>query len=138
MDILPHQIMRAIALGMRDTVLGSSTIWLCASCQTCSTRCPNDIDIAGIMDVLRQIALAYGIKPKEPEVPLFHQTFLNSIKRHGKVFELGMIGTYKLKTRDFFSDMKLGMEMLKRGKLKLLPHRVRNLKEIKEIFKKVD
>lgn len=138
MDILPHQIMRAIMLGLRDSVLSSSTIWLCASCQTCSTRCPNDIDIAGIMDVLRQIALAYGIKAKEPEVPIFHQTFLNSIKRHGRVFELGMMGTYKLKTRDLFSDAKLGIEMLKKGKFKLLPHRVRNLKEIKEIFKKVD
>lgn len=138
MDILPHQIMRAIQLGLRSNVLGSSTIWLCASCQTCSTRCPNDIDIAGIMDVLRQVALEYGIKPKEPEVPAFHLTFLNSIKRHGKVFELGMMGTYKLKTRDFFSDLKLGMDMFKKGKFKLLPHRVQNLKEIKEIFRKVD
>jgi len=138
MDIFPHQIMRAIQLGLRNEVLGSSTIWLCASCQTCSTRCPNDIDIAGVMDVLRQIALEYEITPKEPEVPIFHKTFLKSIKRHGKVFELGMMGFYKLRTRDLFSDMKLGAEMLKRGKFKLFPHRVQGTKEIKTIFKKVD
>lgn len=40
MDLPPSQVMRLIQLGRRDTVLGSRTIWLCASCETCTTRCP--------------------------------------------------------------------------------------------------
>jgi CO dehydrogenase/acetyl-CoA synthase alpha subunit len=49
MDYKPNQICRW-SLGMKERVLSSKTIWVCASCYTCSTRCPNDIDIAKVMD----------------------------------------------------------------------------------------
>ncbi|MGC8811840.1 MAG: 4Fe-4S dicluster domain-containing protein, partial [bacterium] len=63
MDIKPHQIIHLLALGQKERALASRTIWICASCYTCSTRCPNDIDIAGVMDWLRQTAMKEGIKP---------------------------------------------------------------------------
>jgi len=40
MDLYPDQVMRYIQLGIREPVLNSSTIWVCASCETCTTRCP--------------------------------------------------------------------------------------------------
>ena len=43
MDYTPTQIIQAIRLGMKDLVLKSKTIWLCTSCETCTTRCPQDI-----------------------------------------------------------------------------------------------
>ncbi|MFL7807317.1 MAG: 4Fe-4S dicluster domain-containing protein, partial [Anaerolineae bacterium] len=43
MDYPPHQVIRGVQMGMRDLVLASSTIWLCAACETCSTRCPQDV-----------------------------------------------------------------------------------------------
>ncbi len=55
MDILPHRLIRAVHLGLKDEVIKSRTIWTCASCETCSTRCPNGIDIAHVMDAARQI-----------------------------------------------------------------------------------
>ena len=51
-DWQPNQIMRALQLGQEDIALQSETPWLCASCQTCTTRCPQDLDIAGIMEFL--------------------------------------------------------------------------------------
>ena len=39
-DWQPNQVMRAVQLGDTDIALGSETTWLCASCQTCTTRCP--------------------------------------------------------------------------------------------------
>jgi len=60
MDLLPNQVLRHIQYGHREKVLGSKTIWICASCYTCSVRCPNDIDIAKIMDTLRHLALRSG------------------------------------------------------------------------------
>ena len=54
MDIMPNQVMRLIQIGVKDWVLSSSTIWLCLSCETCSTRCPEDIDLAKVMDTLRK------------------------------------------------------------------------------------
>ena len=57
MEYNPDQIIKMIQMGMRDKVLNSSSIWLCASCETCVTRCPNEVDIARMMDVLREMAI---------------------------------------------------------------------------------
>ena len=57
MDIAPHRVLRLLQLGNIDSVLASKTIWVCASCITCSVRCPRGVDIAKIMEGLRQVAL---------------------------------------------------------------------------------
>jgi len=134
MDLKPNQVMRAVQLGLQQQVLGSRTIWVCAACQTCTTRCPNDIDIAHVMDVLRQLCVRLGVMPAEPNVVKFHQVFLDSIRRHGRVFELGMIARYKLASGQLTADMKLGWEMFRRGKLKFLPDRIAARKELREMF----
>lgn len=134
MDILPNQVIRMVQFGLREKVLSSHTIWICASCYTCSVRCPNDIDIAKIMDVLRHIALGSGIKPAERDVPIFHSVFLDSIKSKGRIHELGLIWQYKSKTRDFMKDAALGWNMVKKGKIKLFPSKFGGGREIKGIF----
>jgi len=53
MDLLPSQIIRMVQLGLQDEIMNSKTIWLCASCLTCSVRCPRGIDIARIFEALR-------------------------------------------------------------------------------------
>jgi len=134
MDFKPNQIMQMVSLGMKERVLTSKTIWVCASCYTCSTRCPNDIDIAGVMDWLRQCALKEGFPFGEKEVPLFHASFLDSIRAHGRVHELGMMARYKMKSGKFFDDLKLGWKMFTRGKLRIFPSKVKNRREIAELF----
>ena len=136
MDYLPNQIMQMVSLGMMEKVLRSKTIWVCASCYTCSTRCPNDIDIAGVMDWLRRRALAEGVAAEgEKEIPLFHEAFLRSIQSHGRVHELGMLARYKMKSGKFFDDLRLGWKMFTKGKLKLFPSRVKGRKEITDLFR---
>ena len=56
-DLNVMEVVRLAAYGMEEPLLNCHTIWLCAACETCATRCPNDIEIAGLMDVLREIAL---------------------------------------------------------------------------------
>jgi len=80
MDILPNQVLRHIQYGHREKVLSSKTIWICASCYTCSVRCPNNIDIAKIMDTLRNLSIRSGVEVGEKDVPVFHSVFLNTIK----------------------------------------------------------
>jgi heterodisulfide reductase subunit C len=60
MDILPSQVIRMAQLGMEE-VLESNTIWICASCLTCVTRCPKGVDLPRLMEALRQIALRQGL-----------------------------------------------------------------------------
>jgi len=136
MDFMPNQVMRMAQLGLKDELLSSDTIWICASCQTCTTRCPNDIDIAHVMDSLRQLSLEAGAAVSQENVLKFHEAFLSSIRSHGRVFELGMAGRYKIATRDFFGDAKVGWEMFKRGKFKFLPRNIKGKGEIRQMFSK--
>ncbi len=136
LDLLPMQVVRLLAYGQEDQLLASHTIWLCASCQTCTTRCPNEIDIAGVMDFLRQRVQAQGTKPAEKRVAAFHRSFLRSVRRWGRTFEVGMLGAYKFRTGDLFSDLKLGWAMMKRGKLRLLPRGIRGRRQVRKMFTK--
>jgi heterodisulfide reductase subunit C len=147
MDLLPHQVIRSVLFLKKEKVLSSRTIWICASCETCTTRCPNEIDIAKLMDVLRQMQRESGGKPYEPRVPLFHAVFLNAIKRSGRIHELSMLRTYllksgdareKLKTGEWKNDVKLGLKMFLRGKLKVLPSRCGSVKEVRKIFARAE
>ena len=134
MDILPNQIVRQIQYGRREKVLTSKTIWICASCHTCSVRCPNDIDIAKVMDSLRYLSRKSGLKAGEAEIPVFHSVFIESIKSTGRIHELSLIMRFKLKTRNFLKDAGLGWEMFRRGKIKILPQSFSGGKEVKKIF----
>lgn len=146
MDMLPHQIVRAIVLNQKEQPLASRTIWTCASCETCTTRCPNEIDIAKVMDVLRQISIQEGHAAGVPNAPLFHQAFLESVRKRGRVHELYMLQDYslksgdlkaKLKTGEWKSDVKLGLKMLLKGKLKVFPPKCDGVKEVQAIFNRV-
>lgn len=133
-DLKVMEVVRLASYGSEEKLLESHTIWLCAACETCATRCPNEIEIAGLMDVLRELALRRGIVPAEPRIPLFHQSFLGSIRSWGRAWEIGMIGNYKVRSGDLAGDMKLGLSMFLKGKLKLLPHAIKGKAEIKDIF----
>ena len=138
MDILPNQVFRHIQYGHREKVLTSKTIWICASCYTCSVRCPNNIDIARVMDALRSVAIRSGAEPGEKDIPLFHSVFLDTIKSKGRIHELSLIVQLKSKTKDFFKDAGLGLKMFRKGKIKLLPSRFAGGKEIQELFNKFE
>lgn len=133
-DLKVMEVVRLAAYGMEDILLKSNTIWLCAACETCATRCPNDIEIASLMDVLRSLALKKGITPAQPRIPLFHQSMLDSINRWGRAYEVGMLASYKIRSGDLMSDMKLGLDMFRKGRLKVFPHSIKDKTEIKKIF----
>lgn len=57
MDILPNQIIRLAQLGLKNELFKSKSIWVCASCMTCNTRCPKGINIAEVIEAVRQILL---------------------------------------------------------------------------------
>lgn len=136
MDYKPHQVIQMVNLGMIGDLLSSRTIWVCASCYSCSTRCPNDVDVAKVMDWLRQKAGSEKIPPAEKEIALFHKCFLQSIRAFGRVHELSLMARYKLAAGKYLDDMELGWKMFARGKLRLLPARARNRKEIADLFQK--
>jgi len=60
----PRQIIRMTQLGLKDRVLNSDTLWLCASCFTCTDRCPQDVEVASVIRVLRNLAAEQGHIPQ--------------------------------------------------------------------------
>jgi len=134
MDYNPDTIIKMIQMGRRDEVLNSSTIWLCASCETCVTRCPNEVDIARMMDVLREMAIESEVRIKEKNILKFHEAFLSNVKMGGRINEPLMIVDYKLKSGDYFSDIAMGISMFIKGKLSLFSPRTKDMKSVKKIF----
>jgi heterodisulfide reductase subunit C2 len=137
MDLLPNQLVRKIQIGAKEEVLSSRTIWRCASCETCVTRCPNEINIPRLMDTLRQMSRQEKVTAGDNGVAVFHQAFIAGVRQWGRQYELGMLLSFKIRARDLFSDLGLGMKMLQKGKISLMPGRNRSAKEVKSIFRKL-
>jgi hypothetical protein len=88
------------------------------------------------MDALRQIAYAEHIRSPEWDIPLFHSLFLRSIRRFGRVFEVGVLSLYGLINRRPVRDLVLFAKMLRKGKLVLLPLRNKEIRGTSEMFAK--
>jgi len=135
MDLLPHQMVRLAVLGDVDRIVASKSVWLCLTCHTCGARCPNGIDVPALLDPIRHQVLRQNVATQESTVPIFHQLFMNTIRKFGRIHELFLVGMYKMKTKTYFADMELGWKMFRKGKMHLLPHRSGHVAEIKELFK---
>ncbi len=135
MEYGPDRILRLVQFGERDRVLKSGDIWICASCETCGTRCPNEINIAEVMDALRAICMAEGYPTPEQNAPAFHRLFLGIVGRLGRSHEISLMALFKLKTMDLFADLDSGIPIILKGKMPILPHRVKGMDEIKRIFR---
>jgi heterodisulfide reductase subunit C len=134
MEFTPAQILRFVQLGQKDTLLHASAIWLCIGCETCGTRCPNEIHAGAVIDALRQIALQEHVPAAERSVLKLHQAFLDSIRHWGRLHELTMLMQYKLTSRDLFSDLDMGLDMFLKGKIHPLPKRIAGMEQVKRLF----
>lgn len=121
MDLNPTQIVHAVRLGLEDLALHSRSIWLCTKCATCSTRCPQEVDIAKVASVLRAMAHRRGIPSKLPSVKAFDRAFARNMKTFGRVYELGLINQLRMATGNFGQDIDLAMPMLLKRKIRFFP-----------------
>ena len=136
-DYPVNQIMRLVQLGQRDIVLGCRSVWLCAACQGCTTRCPCNIEVAKVMEALRVMSREAGLV-SEGDVRMFYDEFLRSVRAFGRVFETGLLPFYALLSRKPFTDMDLAPGVIRKGKLTLLPHRIKKRGEVAGIFERVE
>ncbi len=79
----PRRIIHMLLLGMRDEVLKSDFVWLCAGCVACQERCPQGITITELMMALKNIAVRHGI---------VHPGFAMQaaeVYKYGRLYEVG-------------------------------------------------
>jgi heterodisulfide reductase subunit C len=136
LDTPPNRVVRFVQLGLYDKALTSSSIWMCAGCLTCTSRCPKNFDLAKFMDALRQIAVQDNIKPGDKKVFKFHKAFMKQLKKHGRSYELGLIRDYKLSSGDFFQDLDAAPSAFMKGKISIMPHNVKEKEKIQKIINK--
>lgn len=141
MDLYPYQVVRLAQLGQIEALKACRTIWICTSCQTCFTRCPNEVNLPRFMDWLKQTVSRTGATVPEEQTHLFHRLFLREVSVHGRVFESSLMGRYLLTTGGIWGtgaakNVRLGLAMLKRGRLKLLPSRIKDRRWLKALFNK--
>ena len=135
--ITPSEIIRKLQLNAEDEFFKSDLIWMCASCETCYSRCPMKINMASVIDALRILSLKKNTSKQKGNVPLFNKSFLKTIKMFGRTYDLGMIAAYKIESSSYFQDTEKFPMMLKKGKIALLPSLKGDKKNIKMIFNKI-
>ncbi|MFH1882582.1 MAG: 4Fe-4S dicluster domain-containing protein [Planctomycetota bacterium] len=121
MDSTPTELMRYVQLGMVDEAMRGNTVWFCLSCQTCSARCPQDIDIAHVVDTIRVLVQEKKVKADTKNARLFNWLWMKILKYMGRMYEVGLTGMLNIFTGRPFKDLPLGIKMIRKGKLKLLP-----------------
>ncbi len=114
----PAQIMRAVQLGQLDMVFDDKFIWLCTGCETCTTRCPQGIDIASIMDELKIMARREGRIPADAPSAAMLKLNYDSFVRWGRMWEVELITLDVLKRPKSATQwLSLGPKMLLKGKI---------------------
>lgn len=144
MDLMPNQIIRLSQLGEIGRATTCGAIWVCVACQTCTERCPKSVDVAGVMDAMRQLSLQRDeASDSVKRTIVFQKAFLDNIKRNGRLNELELIGQYK--TQAFvgdasvpmlFKDALLAPKMLQRHKLHFAGERVHDRGVVRRIFER--
>lgn len=134
----PSEIIRKIQLDMGNTILKSDLVWMCASCETCLTRCPMKIDMAAVMDALRVLAQQKGAPTQKGNVPLFNKAFLKTVEIFGRSYDIATIAAYRGGSFNLFQDVSKFPAMLKKKKIALIPSFKANKRNIKKIFNKVN
>jgi heterodisulfide reductase subunit C len=139
MRMRPHELIRAIQLGLSEEIYWSGTIWICLSCETCNTRCPQDINILRVIDGLREMAFSKKVDyyNPHPAIPALHRIFMALVERFGKVYELGLALLINLRMLVPFKDIDMASPMLLKGKLKPLPHFSHGAKELRQVMTRI-
>lgn len=118
-------------------VLSSNAIWICLNCENCIARCPKEINIPKVMDYLRERSRKERCIHKESRpVVAFHSAFLESVKRTGRLYEVGLVAGFKARTLRLTQDLNVAPVMFVKGKLNLFPERVKDENKIKRYLHK--
>lgn len=140
MDLTSCQVLRLVQVGTPEAelkALSCAGIWLCLACETCSTRCPQEVEVPKVMDFLRTEAVRRGVAhPKSKDILAFHRAFMDSVKVTGRLYEIGLVANYKARSRHLLKDVMLAPKMFVRGKLPLVPHLVQGREAMKRIFQR--
>ncbi|MGC8793970.1 MAG: 4Fe-4S dicluster domain-containing protein [Bryobacteraceae bacterium] len=136
MDLSPRAIIAFFRAGLIEEILRSRSIWICASCYMCTTRCPQQIKITDLLYALKRVAMDKGLYPDRFPVYLLSRNFVRLVYRYGRNHELLLLMLFYLR-RDPLALLRtapLGWAMYRRGRIALRPGRIRGVAAIRQMI----
>ncbi len=136
MDYSPREIIAALRAGLLDRVLNSNTVWLCASCYSCTVRCPAGIKFTDVMYELKRMGDKYGFSSRKSPTAKMARCFVKTIDLHGRNAEGELLARYYLSTNPFraLSQLWFGLRMLIRGRIPFLPHGIKEVRNLRKMI----
>lgn len=136
MDYSPRQVMALVRADFKREVLGSNTIWLCASCYGCTVECPRQIRITDIMYALKQRAIQEGVYPRGMPIPILAREFTRMVLGKGRITETLLVMRLFLKAnwRAVLGSWRLGIGLIRTGRFVLKPERIQRQGELKAML----
>jgi heterodisulfide reductase subunit C len=139
MDRTPREIFALIRAGKRNEVLHSNTPWMCLSCYHCVVRCPQEVEITDVMYALKVIAEEEHTYPNNV-APDFTGVFIGQSKRFGRSYEIGLTARHYL--RHWILRLPrmapMGLGLFLHGRIGLLPHQIKNRKQLHAIIRRAE
>jgi len=138
MDLSPRQLVALFRAGEMETIMKSRTIWICASCYACTTRCPAGIKITDIMYALKRTAMENKRTGKAPQVQTLARLFVDNLMSYGRLHEGTLIRRYYTKTgmSKLFGFIPLAMKLYRTKRLAPFPRRIREYASLSRIIRK--
>ena len=132
MDYTPRRIINLVREGFRNDALASQTIWLCASCYSCTVRCPQKIQITDVMYSLKREAIKHRLYPKRFAIPVLSREFYNMVSRNGRSTEMWLVMRMALKSNPWilFTMIGTGWNLLRTGRMTLRKDKIRRTVEL--------
>ncbi|UCF95382.1 MAG: 4Fe-4S dicluster domain-containing protein [Desulfobacterales bacterium] len=139
MDRTPRQLWRLVLMGRQKAIFESKTFALCSACYYCTLRCPRGLPLTEAMGALKQIAARENRVRHRPST-LFHENFIRSVRRHGRVKEMELMTRYWAAVKNPVLPLRfalLGMKLMAKGKVSLdWPSKAK--RPLETLFRKVE
>lgn len=138
MDLSPRQLIALFRAGEMAQIMKSRTIWICASCYACTTRCPAGIRVTDIIYALKRTAMERNLVSVAPQVQRLARIFTGILQRYGRLHEGSLIAEYYARTNPLklFNILPLGRKMIRTKRVGILPHRIRAHASLARIIRK--
>jgi len=136
MDISPRMVIALFRAGEIGEILRSRTIWICASCYMCTTRCPQTIKITDLLYALKRTALEAKLYPDRFPVYLLSKNFVRLVNHYGRNQEILLLLLYYLRRNplELLRMAPMGWSLMRKGRVSLFPAKIQGVAAIRKIL----
>jgi heterodisulfide reductase subunit C len=136
MDISPRMAIALFRAGQIEEILRSRTIWICASCYMCTTRCPQGIKITDLLYALKRTAMDAKLYPERLPIYALSQNFVHVVNRYGRNHEVLLLMRYYLRRNPLamFRLLPMAIEMWRKGRISLFPAKIEGIQTIRRML----